>query len=72
MVKGDASMCESLVLGEEEEEGRPRESTASEERGVELTRLSSDVKLAVDRKTASADLRSALAGDVSASACAAS
>lgn len=55
----------------EDEGGKPRASMASEDRGVELTRLSSDVRLAVDRKMASADLRSALEGEASASALAA-
>ena len=37
-----------------------RASMASDERGVELTRLSSEVRLTVDKKMASADLRSVL------------
>ena len=44
---------------------------ASAERGVELTRLSSGVRLEVERKTASADFRSVLVGMLSASALAA-
>lgn len=71
MVKGDGSLSGSCELEEEEEDGNPRATTASEERGVELTRLSSEERLAVERKTASADLRSVLLGDASASAFAA-
>lgn len=48
-----------------------RASIASEDSGVELTRLSSGVRLDAERKMASADLRSALEGVVSASAFAA-
>lgn len=71
MVKGDGSMREWFVLELADEEGKPRASMASEERGVELTRLSSGARLAVVRKAASADLRSALEAEASASALAA-
>lgn len=59
-MRGDGSLRSDW----EEEAWRARESMASDESGVELTRLSSGVRLAVERKTASADLRSDL-GDAS-------
>lgn len=60
IVRGDGSLRSDW----EDEAWRARESMASDESGVELTRLSSGVRLAVERKTASADLRSDL-GDAS-------
>lgn len=71
MVMGEGSLSGSCEPEEEAEDGRPRATIASEESGVELTRLSSEERLPVERKTASADLRSVLLGDASDSAFAA-
>ncbi len=62
--------CASSML-EDEEDWRLTGSMPSDDKGVELTRLSSGVRLDAERKMASADLRSDLPETVSASALAA-
>lgn len=75
-MSGDGSFGESASWADadadEDAEGcRLSASMPSDESGVELTRLSSGVRLEAERKTASADLRSFLLDAASAFALAA-
>lgn len=70
IVSGEGSRSGSWVVALEQG-WMVRASKASEERGVELTRLNSGVRGEVERKMASADLRSVLEGAPSVCGCAA-